>query len=85
MNVTFGTNEPKVSPHTLPHCSMIFSPSYTTGNTWRGQISFTGSEYILRCAIVLQYLLYILMVFDDWDNGIIVAFIAIEKSKEKDI
>ncbi len=33
----------------------------------------------------LHYLLYTLMVFDEWQNGILVAFIVIGKSQENDL
>jgi len=33
----------------------------------------------------LQYPLYTVMVFDEWENGIPIAFVIVGKSKEKDI
>jgi len=33
----------------------------------------------------LQYLLYTLMVFAEWQNGILVAFIVIGKSRKSDL
>ena len=35
--------------------------------------------------VCLQYPLYTVMVFDEWENGIPVAFIIVGKSKEKDV
>jgi hypothetical protein len=33
----------------------------------------------------VQYLLYTLMVFNEWQNGILIAFIVIEKSWENEL
>ena len=85
INVTFGTNEPKVcyaSCHNLKsfHLSHLSACLHCPTTNPHSFMIFTICHFVC-----LQYPLYIVMVFDEWKNGIPIAFVIVGKSKEKDI
>ena len=85
MDATFGTNEPEVcyaSCHNLQSFRLSHLSSCLHCPT-------TNSYFLVILAIChfvcLQCPLYTVMVFDEWENGILIAFVIVGKSKKKDI
>jgi hypothetical protein len=79
-DATFGTNAPRVPSTPVPFCFFSFSaPPVLTFHIFRTSHVDLG---VLYCA---KYSLYTVIVFDQWQNGIPVAFIVTSRCAEEDI
>ena len=75
IDATFATNENKVSAHNILHTSMLRT---------RTAVYLRETERV-PLSVTLQFPLYTLMVFDDWLNGVPVAYIITSSSKQPDL
>jgi hypothetical protein len=97
LDATFGTNQPKVRLPTCLEFPSLLACSYygfltrsrTTGDSLAvsprkslAQVQGPVWSLMLSRMIVLQFLLYTLMVFDKWWNGVLIAFIITKRSKQ---
>ena len=93
IDATFGTNQTRVRLYPCSPCLWLCSLVILTNGLILACVILSSYLFQPCIAFILklmfcifpQYPLYIVMVFDDWRNGIPVAFFVISRTREQDL